>query len=202
MCISETGVSELCVDGAVVKAFESHDQVSPTTRGVYLTRPTCRAAMDHRCRGEAALWRETPLYHSGCLRPLKDFVDQCLRGTVLSEVGRVWLLLDASGQAGLRHRDHQLPDFSNEFVWLRDPLKAFSVFAEGQGSEGERCQAATSTAAWFDARFEHQAGPPLGIANGDGAAPPLSISLRVDGRFTPEFRRWKRQAERWRSADD
>lgn len=202
MCISETGVSELCISGAVIKAFESHNQVSPTTRGLYLSRPSCRAAMDHQKRGDASLWRESALYHSGALRPLKDFVDQCLAGKVLSEVGRVWLILDSSGQPGLRHRDHNIADFSNEFVWLRDPYKAFQVFAD----DGSYAQSPTGIAAWFDARWQHQAGAPLlppEMADDHvaGQSPPLSISLRVDGRFTPELRAWKHQAERWRTAD-
>jgi len=106
-------------------------------------------------------------------------------------------VLDVSGGAGLRHNDHEIVDFSNEFVWLRDQRKPFYVFADdGSG----RIEEVRGDSAWFDARYEHQAGIPV-ILDGDEALSEeerkLSLSIRIDGRFTERFVKWKRPAERW-----
>lgn len=222
MCVSETGIAELCIEGTVVKRFESAGRVSTTTHGFYLRRPRNRDAMDHPLRGEEALWCDTGLYEADdALACVRDFVEQHVRGRALTEIGRVWLILDGSGRTGMRHRDHEIPSFSNEFVWLRDTSKTLTVFADDES--GGRATV-TSHSAWFDARYRHQghgvdAAPAswddtdtgealqheeaaLGQMGTDGCsssrpAPPIAISLRIDGRFTPELKARKRVCERW-----
>lgn len=93
-----------------------------------------------------------------------------------SQYGRVFLIFDDEQSHEPIHRG---PVPYQEFLWIRTNTdKRFFVHDEEAGVDHD----ITSFVAWFDqARFHGAATPPPGA---------LHWSLRVDGVFTPAFRRW------------
>ena len=90
---------------------------------------------------------------------------------------RMMIMYDASGSAVTAHRDHAETGLCHEFVWFRTNLrKPFYVLDPRTG----RKRYVESHTAWFDTTNQF---------HGADAAPGLSFSIRVDGSWTPEFRR-------------
>jgi len=90
--------------------------------------------------------------------------------------GRMLLIYDHSGRAVSAHRDHDSIELCHEFIWLRTNLdKPFYMF---EPASGEKLYVA-SHSAWFDTVNQFHGADPSGG---------LSFSIRVDGRFTEEFR--------------
>jgi len=114
-----------------------------------------------------------------------------IRGKVLSEVGRIWVIIDQSGNDGIKHRDHTIPDVLNEFIWLRTGnAKSIVVYPEGNEADPCRC---VGHAGWFDPRLRHQA-----VCSDSSKA---AISIRIDGRFTPAAKEAIGSCSIWTSAD-
>ena len=90
---------------------------------------------------------------------------------------RMMIMCDASRHAVTGHRDHSRTEVSHEFVWFRTNLdKPFWV----QDVRAERPKLyLTSYSAWFDTVNQFHGADPVDK---------LSISVRVDGRFTDELR--------------
>jgi hypothetical protein len=87
------------------------------------------------------------------------------------------IMYDDSGRPVSAHRDHDSPDLCHEFVWFRTNLdKPFFML---DPDTGEKLYV-RSHAAWFDTVNQYHG------ADGTGG---LSFSIRVDGRFSADFRR-------------
>ena len=91
--------------------------------------------------------------------------------------GRMLIMYDPEGGAVTAHRDHDSIDLCHEFVWLRSNCdKPFFVLnpvtAEKRYIAGH--------SAWFDTVNQY---------HGADATGELAWSIRVDGRFTDEFRK-------------
>ncbi|HEY1372808.1 MAG TPA: hypothetical protein VGH50_10100 [Candidatus Binatia bacterium] len=103
---------------------------------------------------------------------LMDFI----RTLPFKETARMMIMYDGSGNPVTAHRDHYRPNLLHEFVWFRTSLsKPFYVL---DPRTGERRYVESYTA-WFDTCNQF---------HGADAKPGLSVSIRVDGTFTDEFR--------------
>jgi hypothetical protein len=82
------------------------------------------------------------------------------------------------GAGGTAHRDHSLIDTLHQFIWFStDLVKPFYV----QDWKTREKRYVRSHSAWFDTVNQY---------HGADRTRGLSISIRVDGRFTDDF--WKR----------
>eukprot|EP00056_Hartaetosiga_gracilis_P000577 m.39076 g.39076 ORF g.39076 m.39076 type:complete len:293 (+) comp10262_c0_seq3:88-966(+) len=175
--VTECEDPEVHVDGGALKFFETNGQKSASTVGFYVRMPikTGTGAMEHENRGESKLWKDVPLFDHFPL--MKKFIYEEVLGNVLTEIGRVWLIYDSSGNDGIKHTDHSIDGFRSEFLWIR--IGRSKTIAVRSGEE-EEPQPLEGYACWFDSRFEHQA-----ICL-DPSTP--AISLRIDGYFTDKVR--------------
>lgn len=90
--------------------------------------------------------------------------------------GRIIIMYDFNGKAVTAHRDHPRMDICNEFIWFR--LNSVKPFYTMNNNTGER-EYIKGHSAWFDT---------VNQFHGADAAEGLSISLRVDGKYTDELR--------------
>lgn len=91
--------------------------------------------------------------------------------------GRMLIIYDDGGREVPAHRDHMEPEVCNEFIWFRTNLnKPFYMFNPETGEK----KFVDSYTCWFDAVNQY---------HGTDACDALSVSIRVDGVFTDEFRR-------------
>ena len=94
----------------------------------------------------------------------------------LTSFGRCFIIFDNGGVAEPPHRDHGDPTLKQEFIWVRTNLrKRFYIYEKSSGQKHH----VESYSAWFDTRHFH------GVDPVDG----LSLSIRVDGVFSDEFRK-------------
>lgn len=90
--------------------------------------------------------------------------------------GRMLIMYDPEGRPVTAHRDHDSQDLCHEFVWLRTNLgKPFYLLNPETGEKSY----VRGHSAWFDTVNQFHG------ADGTGE---LSWSIRIDGRFTDEFR--------------
>ncbi len=146
---------------------ESPDR--PGTRMIYLSQSKLPDSYYDLDRTE--LWEPTPAAEE--FSELTDFI----RSLPFSSTGRILIMYDHLGHAVPPHRDHLSPELCHEFVWFRTNLKKPFYLLDHR--TGQRLYV-SSYSAWFDTVNQfHGSDPTRG----------LSFSVRVDGRFTEEFRR-------------
>jgi hypothetical protein len=105
--------------------------------------------------------------------PLMDFIATL----PFSATGRMLIMYDDSGRAVSAHKDHDSKELCHEFVWFRTNFaKPFYML---NPETGEKLYVG-SHSAWFDTVNQFHG------ADTNGR---LSISIRVDGVFTDEFRK-------------
>ncbi|MFL6537751.1 MAG: hypothetical protein ACJ8JD_06175 [Chthoniobacterales bacterium] len=93
-----------------------------------------------------------------------------------ASTGRMLIMYDAEGRAVTAHRDHVSYDLCHEFIWFRTNLrKPFYMLNENTGEK----QYVESYSAWFDTVNQFHGGDETGE---------LAFSIRVDGKFSDEFR--------------
>ncbi|HEY0051412.1 MAG TPA: hypothetical protein VGB68_19100 [Pyrinomonadaceae bacterium] len=116
------------------------------------------------------LWHPTQAANEFAL--LMDFI----RTLPFQATGRMMIMYDDAPREVPAHRDHVETDVCHEFVWFRtNTKKPFYMF---NYQTGEKKYVETYTA-WFDSVNQFH-----GSDGHDG----LSFSIRVDGKFTDEFR--------------
>jgi hypothetical protein len=90
---------------------------------------------------------------------------------------RMLIMYDPDGRAVTAHRDHDSVDLCHEFIWLRTNTdKPFYLLNPETGEK----RYVSGHAAWFDTVNQY---------HGADATGELAWSVRVDGRFTDDFRR-------------
>ena len=141
----------------------------PGSRMVYLARTATKDYYYDLDRTE--IWQRTP--EADEFAPLMEFIATL----PFAATGRMIVMYDFNGRAVPAHRDHDGIGRCHEFVWFRTNL-AKPLFMLNPAT-GERLDVA-SHSAWFDTVNQY---------HGADAAPGLSFSIRVDGRFTDDFRR-------------
>ena len=103
---------------------------------------------------------------------LMDFI-----GTLpFQATGRMLILYDDVPRDIPAHRDHIETDICHEFMWFRTNLKKPLYMLNPQTNEKKYVE---SYSAWFDSVNQY---------HGGDAAEGLSFSIRVDGKFSDEFR--------------
>jgi len=149
--------------------LDGRDPHLPGSRLVYLSQSA--REQDYYDLDRTDLWR--PTKDAELFARLMDFID-----TLPFEAkGRMIIMYDDSGRPVSAHRDHDSADLCHEFVWFRTNLgKPFYML---NPQTGEKLYV-RSHAAWFDTVNQY---------HGADATDGLSFSIRVDGRFSPEFRR-------------
>lgn len=116
-------------------------------------------------------WR--PTVEAGEFAPLMDFIATL----PFAATGRMIVMYDFNGRPVPAHRDHDSVDLCHEFIWFRTNFSKPLFMLNPE--TGEKLYVA-SHSAWFDTVNQY---------HGADAADGLSFSIRVDGRFTDEFRR-------------
>jgi hypothetical protein len=140
----------------------------PGSRIVYLSRS--ERPDDYYDLDRTELWRPSPEAEE--FAPLMDFIATLPFGAT----GRMLIMYDLDGRNVPAHRDHDSIGLCHEFVWFRTNFsKPFYML---DPETGEKLYVA-SHSAWFDTVNQYH-----GADSADG----LSFSIRVDGRFTDEFR--------------
>ena len=143
----------------------------PGSRIIYLsqyiqpTRPWSYYDLD-----EADLWG--PTSDAAQFPLLMDFIATL----PFKNVGRMMIMYDVSGNAVTAHRDHSRLDTCHEFIWFRTNLtKPFYMLNQKTGTK----RYVDSYSAWFDTCNQF---------HGVDAKPGMAFSVRVDGKFSDEFR--------------
>lgn len=103
---------------------------------------------------------------------LMDFI----RTLPFKETGRMMIMYDDAPREIPAHRDHVETDVCHEFVWFRTNLKKPFYMLNYQTGEKKYVESHT---AWFDSVNQFHGSDPI-----EG----LSFSIRVDGKFTDEFK--------------
>jgi hypothetical protein len=93
------------------------------------------------------------------------------------ETGRILIIYDDSGKIVPAHRDHLNTEKCHEFLWFRTNLKKPFYMLNPYTNEKKYVE---SYSAWFDSVNQY---------HGSDAAEGLSFSIRVDGKFTDEFKK-------------
>jgi hypothetical protein len=141
----------------------------PGSRMVALSRS--RALEDYYDLDRTDLWE--PTEEAQEFAALMDFIATL----PFAATGRIIIMYDDSGRAVSAHRDHDSRDLCHEFIWFRTSFaKPFYML---NPDTGEKLYV-RSHAAWFDTVNQY---------HGADASHGLAFSIRVDGRFTDEFRR-------------
>ena len=144
---------------------------APGAREVWLTRTKSGVPYDYLDLDKPELWACTEAADD--FQELMDFI-----ATLPFEAtGRMLIIYDEAGTVVPAHRDHLNAGICHEFVWFRTNLdKPFYMLNHHTGEK----LYVTSHSAWFDTVNQFHGSDPR-----EGP----SFSVRVDGRFTEEFRR-------------
>ena len=143
----------------------------PGVREIWLTRTKPGTPYNYLDLDKAGLWERTEAAAEFAL--LMDFIETL----PLKETGRMLIIYDNAGKEVPAHRDHLNTEICNEFIWFRTNLiKPFYVLNHKTGEKKH----IESYSAWFDA---------VNQFHGSEAASGLSFSIRVDGKFTDEFKK-------------
>ncbi|HEY0457679.1 MAG TPA: hypothetical protein VGC97_00930 [Pyrinomonadaceae bacterium] len=103
---------------------------------------------------------------------LMDFIETL----PFAEKGRMLIIYDDAGRIVPAHRDHLDTEVCNEFLWFRTNLKKPLYMLNPQTNEKKYVE---SYSAWFDSVNQY---------HGSDTADGLSFSIRVDGKFTDQFK--------------
>ena len=149
--------------------LEEQSPVRPGTRMIYLSQS--RQPDSYYDLDRTDLWE--PAAAAEEFPELMSFI----RTLPFAATGRMLIMYDNAPRPVTPHRDHDVTEVCHEFVWFRTNLsKPFYMLNHHTGEK----QYVSSYSAWFDTVNQFHGSDPC-----DG----LSFSVRVDGRFTDEFRR-------------
>jgi hypothetical protein len=144
---------------------------TPGSREVWLTRTKTGVPYNYLDLDKPELW--APSAEADEFTELMDFITTL----PFESTGRILIIYDDAGTEVPAHRDHLHTDICHEFVWFRTNLrKPFYLLNHRTGKK----LYVGSYSAWFDTVNQFHGSDP-----GEG----LTFSIRVDGRFTEEFRR-------------
>jgi len=143
----------------------------PGVREIWLTRTKPGTPYDYLDLDRCELWEPTGAAIDFTM--LMEFI----RTLPLKATGRILVIYDHEGRPVPAHRDHERTDICHEFIWFRTNLrKPFYLLNQRSGEK----LYVKSYSAWFDTVNQY---------HGSDAVDGVSFSVRVDGKFTDEFRR-------------
>lgn len=148
--------------------LENGAPARPGSRMIYLSfseKPDSYFDLD-----KTELWHPTEYAEEFAL--LMDFIATLpFRAT-----GRMLIMYDDAARSVPAHRDHIKTDVCHEFLWFRTNLKKPFYMLNHRTNEKQYVE---GYSAWFDSVNQY---------HGSDAYEGLSYSIRVDGKFTDEFR--------------
>jgi len=151
--------------------LEIDSPYQPGVREVWLRRTVPGTPYDYLDVDRTEVWEYTEAASEFTL--LVDF----LKTLPFRSFGRMLLIYDDGGREVPAHRDHEATNICHEFIWLRtNERKRFYVLNESTGEK----KYIDGCTAWFDTVNQY---------HGSDAGQGLTFSIRVDGRFTDEFRK-------------
>ncbi|HVG35284.1 MAG TPA: hypothetical protein VM911_19610 [Pyrinomonadaceae bacterium] len=143
----------------------------PGVREIWLTRTKQGVPYNYLDLDKAELWWPTEAATEFSL--LMDFIATLPFKTT----GRMLIIYDNERTQVPAHRDHLSPEVCNDFIWLRTSLNK-PLYLLNHRTRAKLYVASYS--AWFDT---------VNQFHGSDAREGLSFSIRVDGRFTDDFRK-------------
>lgn len=142
----------------------------PGVREIWLTRTKPGVDYDYVNLDITQVWEKTEAAEE--FSDLMTFIETL----PFKETGRMLIIYDNAAKEVPPHRDHLETEVCNEFIWFRTNLvKPFYVLNHFSGEK----KYVESYSAWFDA---------VNQFHGSEPAEGLSFSVRVDGKFTDEFK--------------
>jgi hypothetical protein len=141
----------------------------PGSRMVYLaqsTRPDSYFDLDN-----SELWQATEATAEFAL--LMDFIATL----PFKSTGRMLIMYDDVRRPVTAHRDHDDSNVCHEFIWFRTNLKKPFYLLNPDNGEKRYLE---SYSAWFDT---------VNQFHGSDAVEGLTFSIRIDGKFTDDFRK-------------
>ena len=151
--------------------LEENAPYKPGVREVWLTRTLPGTVYNYLDIDRPGFWHRTAEASEFSL--LIDFVETL----PFEYTGRILLIYDNGGHSVPAHRDHETEDICHDFIWLRTNVrKPFYLLNQNTGEK----LYVDGYSAWFDTVNQY---------HGSDAAEGLTFSLRVDGRFTSDFRK-------------
>ena len=148
--------------------LENGAPARPGSRMIYLSfseKPDSYFDLD-----KTELWHPTAYAEEFAL--LMDFIATL----PFQKTGRMLIMYDDAARCVPAHRDHIKTDVCHEFMWFRTNLKKPFYMLNHRTNEKKYVE---GYSAWFDSVNQYHGSDPF-----DG----LSYSIRVDGKFTDEFR--------------
>ncbi|HEY8563416.1 MAG TPA: hypothetical protein VIL74_23760 [Pyrinomonadaceae bacterium] len=143
----------------------------PGVREIWLTRPRAGLPPDYLdLVDQTDAWELTE--HAAEFAELMDFIETL----PFASKGRILVIYDDAGKIVPAHRDHLDTEICNEFVWFRTNFRKPFYMLNPETMEKKYVE---SYSAWFDSVNQY---------HGCDGADDLSFSIRVDGKFTDEFR--------------
>ena len=140
----------------------------PGSRMIELSVPVREVA--YRELNDCDLWQPGPAAEQ--FPELMAFI----RTLPFAATARIAIMCDLEGRPVTAHRDHYETDVLHEFIWFRTNFdKPFFV----QSWQTKERKFVESYSAWFDTVNQYHGADQAGAS---------CISIRVDGRFTDEFR--------------
>jgi hypothetical protein len=148
--------------------LESASSDRPGCRMIYLSYSELPDSYFDLDRSE--IWHPTVYANEFSL--LMDFI----KTLPFQATGRMIIFYDHIAREVPAHRDHIETDICHEFLWFRSNLKKPFFMLNHKTNEKKYVD---SYSAWFDSVNQY---------HGSDAVEGLSFSIRVDGKFTDEFR--------------
>jgi hypothetical protein len=143
----------------------------PGVREIWLTRNKAGLPIDYvDFVDQIEIWEPSEAVTEFSL--LMDFI----KTLPFQATGRMLIIYDDAGQEVPAHRDHLETEVCHEFIWFRSNLKKPFFMLNHKTNEKKYVD---SYSAWFDSVNQY---------HGSDAVEGLSFSIRVDGKFTDEFR--------------
>lgn len=142
----------------------------PGVREIWLSRTKPGTPYDYLDLDRSDLWEPTEAAAEFAF--LTDFIETL----PFKETGRMLIIYDDAGKSVPAHRDHVETEICNEFIWFRTNLKKPFYVLNHETDERKYVE---SYSAWFDS---------VNQFHGSDACDGLSFSIRMDGKFTDEFR--------------
>lgn len=148
--------------------LENGEPARPGSRMIYLSyseKPDSYFDLD-----KTELWHPTVYANEFAL--LMDFIAKL----PFQATGRMLIMYDDAPRSVPAHRDHIKTGVCHEFLWFRTNLKKPFYMLNHETNEKKYVE---GYSAWFDSVNQY---------HGSDAYDGLSYSIRVDGKFTDEFR--------------
>jgi len=144
----------------------------PGVREIWLSRTKAGLPLDYLdFVDKTEAWELTE--HASEFAELMQFIETL----PFAEKGRMLIIYDDAEKTVPAHRDHLDTEICNEFIWFRTNFRKPLYMLNPNTNEKKYI---ASYSAWFDSVNQY---------HGSDASEGLSFSIRVDGKFTDEFRK-------------